>query len=243
MDIGHTPLADARTQTAVGDINQLNFVIKHADMFKGPFLEVGSKDYGSTQNTRSIFESKGEYIGLDMEPGDGVDSVVDLTCSFDKVDSALGGRRFGTVFCLSVLEHCADPFGMARNITGLLEQGGRLCISAPFCWRLHPYPKDYWRFTPEGIKCLFPEIDFDMDISCAATSRPGEFQKLDREAGRVRLSFSKHWNNGHRLRAVSAFLLRSMGRIGLLRWLAGHRCLFAPTNIIMVGRLTNRSQG
>jgi len=236
VDIERGPSTDTRIGTTVGDINQLSFVTKHAAMFKGPFLEVGSKDYGSTQNLRSIFESQGEYIGLDMEPGPGVDSVVDLTGDFAEIESALGGRRFGTAFCLSVLEHCADPFAIARNITGLLRPDGHVCISAPFCWRIHPYPKDYWRFTPQGVERLFPEIEFDMSISCAATSKANDFQKLDREAGRVRLSFSKHWNEGYHLRAISAFLLRSMGRIGLLRWLAGHRCLFVPTNILMVGR-------
>ena len=32
--------------------------------------------------------------------------------------------------------------------------------SVPFVWRIHAYPSDYWRFTKEGVKLLFPRIRF-----------------------------------------------------------------------------------
>lgn len=39
----------------VGDIDQLKFVQAHSAELRGPFLEVGSHDYGSTQDLRALF--------------------------------------------------------------------------------------------------------------------------------------------------------------------------------------------
>lgn len=220
----------------MGDINQLIFVRKYVELFKGPFLEVGSKDYGSTQNLRVLFTDKDEYIGIDMEDGPGVDVVLDLTEDFGQIDLRLCGQRFGTIFCLSVLEHCEQPFKMAENLTLLLEPKGQICISAPFSWKIHGYPNDYWRFTPEGIKKLFPRIKFDMGQSLAATSKLNDFRELNDELGKISFSFIKHRASGHILRGISAKFLKALSRVGILSWLTGYRHIFAPTGVLMIGK-------
>ena len=221
----------------MGDINQLNYIREHAGQLHGPFLEIGSKDYGSTQDLRSIFIEGDEYIGVDMEGGPGVDMVLDLTKSFPDIDAKLNNRRFGTIFCLSVLEHCDNPFKMAENITHLLEPEGHICLSVPFAWQIHGYPNDYWRFTPEGIKIIFPNIQFDMVHSLAATSRPNDFSALDDNLGKISFSFSEHRAKGHILRGISAKFLRGLSRVGILKWLTGYRHVFAPTGVLMIGSL------
>jgi len=226
----------------MGDVNQLIFVRRLTEQMDGPFLEVGSKDYGSTQDLRALFAPRGEYIGVDMQDGRGVDVVMDLTEGFEQVDRALGRRRFGTIFCLSVLEHCREPFRMAENLMRLLKPGGSICISAPFSWKIHPYPNDYWRFTPEGIRELFPKLSFEPAQCLAATSNEGDFRLLDDEFGKIHFSFSKHHKSGYALRGVCAKTLKFASRLGALRWLTGYRYLHAPTNIMMVGTL-NGAQG
>lgn len=221
----------------MGDVNQLIFIHKYAEQLNGPFLEVGSKDYGSTQDLRSLFANRDKYIAVDMKDGSGVNIVLDLTEDFEEIDTKLCGQRFATVFCLSVLEHCEQPFKMAENLTLLLKRKGRICISVPFSWKIHGYPNDYWRFTPEGIKKLFPKVEFDMEQSLAATSKKNEFQKLDDELGRISFSLSKHRKNGHILRGISAKLLKILSHFGILSWLTGYRHVFAPTNILMMGKL------
>jgi len=221
----------------MGDINQLIFVRKYAEQFEGPFLEVGSKDYGSTQDLRVLFVNKGKYIGLDMVDGSGVDIILDLTEDIEKIDSKLCGQRFGTIFCLSVLEHCEEPFKMAENLTHLLQPKGRICISAPFSWKIHAYPNDYWRFTPEGIRRLFPRLEFNLEQSLAATSKENEFQKLDKDLGKISFSFGRYCRNGHVLRGISAKFLKMLSHLGIFSWLAGYRHLFTPTSILMIGRL------
>ena len=220
----------------MGDINQLIFVRKYVELFKGPFLEVGSKDYGSTQDLRFLFADKDEYIGIDMEDGPGVDVVFDLTKDFGQIDKRLCGQRFGTIFCLSVLEHCEQPFKMAENLTLLLEPEGQICISVPFSWKIHAYPNDYWRFTPEGVKKLFPGIKFNMEQSLAASSERNDFREFDDELGKISFSFTKHCANGRILCGISAKFLKILSRVGVLHWLTGYRHVFAPTVIFMIGK-------
>jgi len=220
----------------MGDINQLIFIKKYAEQFQGPYLEVGSKDYGSTQDLRELFAGRGKYIGIDAQDGPGVDMVLDLTDYFNKIDAKLNGRRFGTIFCLSVLEHCENPFKMAENMMHLLQEKGQICISVPFSWKIHSYPSDYWRFTPEGVKRLFPKIEFDPEKTFAATPKKGEFHKIDDELGRISFSLSVHWKQGHFLRGIFAKLHKLFSRLGIGLF-AGYRNVMVPTNILMLGRL------
>ena len=55
----------------MGDVNQYQFVLKHRAKLSGPFLEVGSRDYGSTQDLRSLFPGK-SYVGVDLSAGQSV---------------------------------------------------------------------------------------------------------------------------------------------------------------------------
>lgn len=113
-------------------------------------LEVGAGHEDSKAIRRSVEEAGCEYVGIDME---GAEITHDLT-------EPLNFDPFDAVVCLSVLEHCKKPWRMAENIEDLLKPGGALMLSAPFAWRLHDYPGDYWRFTPDGIRLLFPRIAF-----------------------------------------------------------------------------------
>jgi len=178
------PIAHIRNST-MGDINQFEFVKRHRAILSSPVLEVGARDYGSGQDYRDLFTGAERYVTTDMLAGDSVEVVVDLTRPFEVVDQAFAGDRFETIICMSVLEHCIQPFHMAENLVRLLKPGGKIVVSVPFAWCFHGYPSDYWRFTYEGIKALFPSLYFDPDTSCGATSHPGEFMPLDEFTGRV----------------------------------------------------------
>ena len=220
----------------MGDCNQYAFAARYRDRFRGPVLEVGSRDYGSTQPLRRLFPGE-EYLGVDLAPGPGVDRVLDLTHPFPELERDLGGRLFGTIFCLSVLEHCEQPFLMADNLSRLLMPGGAIYVSVPFAWKFHGYPSDYWRFTHEGVKKLFPALRFDRLGGCLTTSRRGETGVLDEQIGKIPLSGSAHRAAGHWLRGLSADMLRAAARLGVLRWLAGYRYVLAPSMINMIGEL------
>lgn len=111
-------------------------------------LVCGSKLY-SKPDRRLLYK---QAIGVDFQPGDGVDIVHDLQYPLD--------MTFSHIDCVSVLEHIENPFKAAANIYNTMEKGGTILFSVPFVWRQHGYPSDYWRFTPEAVRVLFPEIEW-----------------------------------------------------------------------------------
>ncbi len=226
----------------MGFKNHELYIQQNKKLFRGPFLEIGAKDYGSTVNLRGLFPEE-TYVGVDMSPGKGVDMVIDLTSSFDQIDGTLGGKRFNTIFCLSVLEHCDQPFRMARNITRLLEPNGCLYISVPYAWKFHGYPSDYWRFTPEGVKKLFPDLLFDESVARLTTDIVDDFSIIDNDLARIRINGSWFRKRGLVLRSLSADFLNLLGHIGLFRWLTQHRYLMPPTTIEMIGHRNSRTSG
>lgn len=157
----------------MGDLNQLDFVIENRHLGVGPILEIGSKDYGNTNNFRTLFPNE-LYLGIDQEGGKGVDVVCDFTSDHESLKRLIGVGQFGTVICFSVLEHCKYPFKIAENISKFLAEGGILFLSVPFVWNIHAYPDDYWRFTPASIQVLFPQFKVVEDKSFYFTKIRGE---------------------------------------------------------------------
>ena len=179
----------------MGDIFQYEWVKSLADQLKGPVVEIGSKRYGGPPvffDYRTIMPPGTPYLGIDIEPGDGVDLVLDMTSSLEELRQHLGKQSFNTVICMSVLEHVKDVFAFARNICAFLNEGGMAILSVPFSWGVHSYPDDFWRFTPNAIRYLFPEFQFDDRMSWLHTSSgrkmrldsPGDYNRFMCPAGR-----------------------------------------------------------
>jgi hypothetical protein len=220
----------------MGTVNDLIFVQERINRFNGPYLEVGSKDYGNTQDIKSLFPKAEKYIGIDMEDGPGVDLVLDLAKTMNEIDRKLENIRFKTIFCFSVLEHCENPFFVADNLSNLLDSDGQICLSVPFACGFHGYPSDYWRFTHEGIKKLFPKLTFNLDEAAVATTRKNDFKVIDNEIGRLPFSSKYHFRRNHYLKGISASLLKTLSCIGILRWLVDYKYVMPPTFVYMIGK-------
>src|SRR5262249_56478341 len=63
---------------------------------------------------------------------------------------------FMRVECDAVLEHVRSPEQVMREIRRVLAPGGYAHLVTPFCHPFHEYPKDYRRFTIDGLKQLAP---------------------------------------------------------------------------------------
>lgn len=126
---------------------------EHVRPNPGPTLIVGSRVYGDKPDRRKRYA---EAVGIDMLPGEGVDIVLDLELPLP--DCLVG--RFSHVECMSVLEHSRRPWLLAANIQRMLAPGGTLFVSAPFVWRIHAYPDDYYRYTLHGLAALFDKIEW-----------------------------------------------------------------------------------
>lgn len=128
------------------------FVQKWCPIVDGRVLVIGSKVYEGKPDRRRLYTNA---LGLDQFEGEGVDIVHDL----EKLPpEALG--LFDHVDCVSVMEHVKRPWLAAKNIERLLRPGGSILFCAPFCWRLHNYPGDYYRYSVEALPVLFPRIDW-----------------------------------------------------------------------------------
>lgn len=140
----------------MGEINprEEGFQRLYVKPVPGRALVVGSKVYEGRFDARKMFD---DAIGIDMEPGDGVDIVADLE---EPPPSGLG--QFGHIMCGSVIEHSRRPWLLAANLERLLQPGGSIYVHAPTVWRFHGYPSDYWRFTHAGIAALFPCIRWEV---------------------------------------------------------------------------------
>lgn len=136
----------------------MSFVAEHLPLLQPDrLLELGSRDVNGSP--RFLFAPPWQYLGVDMEPGPGVD----LVCSSHRLP--VPSYSFTTVLCLEMLEHDPDPFQTMREIARVLQPGGTAVLSTRgIGFPLHEHPKDYWRFTEDGLRilldrgCLKPEI-------------------------------------------------------------------------------------
>lgn len=86
---------------------------------------------------------------------------------FDLCAPLEGRGQFDVVICEQVIEHVADPWTAAENLRGLCRPGGHVIVSTPFLIRVHELPayglKDYWRFTPRGLRTLLEHAGLEVD--------------------------------------------------------------------------------
>jgi SAM-dependent methyltransferase len=98
-----------------------------------------------------------EYLGVEHEATFAATSA----SARGKADVHYDGRRlpfpdgsFDTVLSVQVLEHTPDPAALLAEMARVLRDDGLLILSAPFSFRLHEEPHDYFRFSPHGLRLL-----------------------------------------------------------------------------------------
>lgn len=137
-----------------------------------PVLQIGSRSSvleTKARNWRNLFHNK-DFVGFDLLAGENVDVVGDIAGDLAALQSALKHRQFATVLCPHVLEHVAQPWVAAANITALLIPGGTLFVQVPWVQAYHPFPEDYWRFSFAGIAALFPGLEIVDQFYSGASS-------------------------------------------------------------------------
>jgi SAM-dependent methyltransferase len=114
----------------------------------GPVFEFGSYQVDGQEgyaNLRGMFATK-SYVGCDMRPGPGVDRVEDVTAI------SLPDESAGTVLCIETFEHVFAVSKAFDEVYRLLKPGGIFVITSPLNFRIHGYPDDYWRMTPNCLR-------------------------------------------------------------------------------------------
>jgi len=86
------------------------------------------------------------YVNVDLFALPGVDVVANAEALPFRADI------FQRIECDAVIEHVERPELLMSEITRVLAPGGFAHIVAPFCHPFHEYPRDFRRFTPDGLK-------------------------------------------------------------------------------------------
>lgn len=117
-------------------------------------LEIGSRqavNQTDIANLRILFPES-NFVGLDMQKGPGVDVVA----SAEKLP--FKDKSFDLIFCLETLEHTERPAVICTEIERVLKTNGVAIISSQQNFPIHMHPSDYFRYTPYGLKALFPKL-------------------------------------------------------------------------------------
>ena len=151
-------------------------------------LEVGSRNVnGGVRDwiTRNL--QPGTYIGVDMEPGPGVDLVLKAEELGSGKGVELNSRlltTFDVVISTEMLEHCEDWRKAVSSMKRMVHPEGILIVTtrAPGFPR-HEHPNDFWRFSVAD----FIKIFSDMHIVCVQSDpqpgHPGVFLKARPKPG------------------------------------------------------------
>lgn len=122
---------------------------EHGGYIRGRTLDLGA---GREKYKRIIEGCCDKYISLDAFTN--VDVVGDaLSIPFRE-------SVFDTVICTEVIEHVSKPWVVVHESNRVLKEGGHFLLSTPFLYPYHPEPKDYFRYTSEGLRALLEDACF-----------------------------------------------------------------------------------
>ena len=89
-----------------------------------------------------------KIFNLDLFTGPEVDVQGDL------LNLPIKDESVDTILCTGVLEHVSDPNKAVEEIYRVLKFEGRVFIETPFMQTVHGSPKDFSRWTPDGLRQL-----------------------------------------------------------------------------------------
>jgi SAM-dependent methyltransferase len=122
---------------------------------RGRLLDVGCGDKPYLHMFRPFVT---EYVGVEHEA---TFAATAANQSDRRPDVMYDGERlpfddesFDTVLNVQVLEHTPHPGRLVREMGRVLKRDGILIMTAPFSFRLHEEPHDYFRYSPHGLRQL-----------------------------------------------------------------------------------------
>lgn len=115
---------------------------------------------------------------------------IDIVCDIGDM-KLISNESIGLVLNLESLEHLPYPQRAIDEIHRVLRPNGLLILTTVMHFKIHRAPKDYWRFTPDGMELLlsrFKIVDCALEgnlkrpkgiwVTAQKTSRPEEWGKL-----------------------------------------------------------------
>ena len=110
-------------------------------------LEIGSFNVNGT--LRDFKPVNSTWMGIDLEPGPGVDLVISDMAALPFPDGS-----FDFVVASSVFEHDSTFWLTFNEMVRVLRKGGYIYLNSPSNGMIHRYPLDVYRFYPDAGKAL-----------------------------------------------------------------------------------------
>lgn len=135
--------------------NQINLLVREVKKrgSKLKILDVG----GGFRDRKTILETLGSVTTLDVKQRIGVDIVGDAH------ELPFPNQSFDLVTLFMVLEHLENPPKVLSEINRVLKPKGILLLTTVQYWHTHPCPKDYYRFTKDGLEYLLRQAGFKIE--------------------------------------------------------------------------------
>jgi len=124
--------------------------------FGGRLIDIGC---GAKWKADLVGDLVDEYVGLDHAGSMHDVSQVDLLGSADAIPAP--DASFDCALCTSVLEHLEEPRAALAECWRVLKPGGTAIYTVPMYWHLHEQPRDFYRYTPFGLRYLFEKVGFE----------------------------------------------------------------------------------
>lgn len=142
------------------------FIAQHADRLGADVLECGARRHEPAAWWTSARDlALGRWTGVDMQPGDNVDEVVDI-----EFLPGCWASRFSGVLCSEVLEHVRRPHVALAELRRVMQPGGTLIVTTLTAFPLHGFPDDYRRWTESGLAAELEDAGF-ADIKTETAGR------------------------------------------------------------------------
>ncbi len=170
MNLGSASVGLARLARGAANFVDLQWTLtvralrRVAPLARGRLLDVGCGDKPYLEIFRPFVS---EYLGVEHE------ASFNATASAGQSrgpDVLYDGKRlpfldaeFETVLCVQTLEHTPDPQALVHELARVLRRDGRLLLMAPFSFRLHEEPHDYFRYTPHGLRVLCAKAGLELE--------------------------------------------------------------------------------
>jgi ubiquinone/menaquinone biosynthesis C-methylase UbiE len=130
-------------------------VARYAPALTGTLLDVGA---GRCRRYKEVCRNVTSYQTLDHD----VMWKPDVIGSAESIPIPDGG--VDSILCTQVLEHVAHPEAAIREMFRVLRPGGVCLLTVPQTNELHEEPHDYFRYTSYGLRTLFEDVGFRIDV-------------------------------------------------------------------------------
>jgi SAM-dependent methyltransferase len=121
---------------------------------KGIVLDVGC---GARPHEPLLLTHAASYYGVDR-PREEQPAAPDVVA--DAMVLPFRASAVDTVVATELIEHLPHPEAFLREAARVLRPGGVVIVSAPFMEPLHEEPRDFFRFTGHGLRCILERHGF-----------------------------------------------------------------------------------